>query len=159
ILISGLVSITLTPMLCARILQSEHGKKHNAFYRFSEGAFDRMHRLYDRSLRWSLAHRPFIFGIFLASFFASYGLFEIMQQDFLPSDDFGQLHGSIQTAVGTSFDQTMVYRKQVVDIVEKDPNISGIQSDEAGELDIALKPVSERKLSADQVAVELRAKL
>jgi HAE1 family hydrophobic/amphiphilic exporter-1 len=159
ILISGLVSITLTPMLCARILQSEHGKKHNAFYRVSEGVFNLVHRAYDRSLRWSLAHRPVIFGIFLASFFASYGLFEIMRQDFLPSDDYGELHGSVQTAVGTSFDQTMIYVKQVADIVEKDPNVSGIQSDESGELDIALKPLSERKLSADQVAVELRAKL
>src|SRR3954471_5288675 len=55
ILISGLISVTLTPMLCARILESEHGKKHNAFYRASEGAFNSMHRAYDRSLRWSLA--------------------------------------------------------------------------------------------------------
>jgi HAE1 family hydrophobic/amphiphilic exporter-1 len=93
ILISGLVSITLTPMLCARILRSEHGRRHNALYRLSEGAFNLTHRAYDRSLRWSLAHRPIIFGMFLASVFASYGLFEIMQQDFLPSDDYGQLHG------------------------------------------------------------------
>src|SRR5882672_1667895 len=67
ILVSGFVSVTLTPMLCARILQSEHGKRHNAFYRASEGAFNIMHRAYDRSLRWCLAHRPVIFAIFLAS--------------------------------------------------------------------------------------------
>jgi multidrug efflux pump subunit AcrB len=159
ILISGLVSVTLTPMLCARILQDERGKKHNAFYRASEGAFNLMHRGYDRSLRWSLAHRPIIFGVFVASFFASYGLFEIMQQDFLPSDDYGQLHGSVQMAVGTSFDQSIIYAKQVADIVQKDPNVSGVQYDEGGEMNIALKPLSGRKLSADQVAVELRAKL
>src|SRR5712671_308074 len=159
ILISGLISVTLTPMLCARILQSEHGKKHNAFYRASEGAFNLMHRAYDRSLRWSLAHRPIIFCIFLASFFASYGLFQIMQQDFLPSDDVGLLRGSVQTAVGTSFDQYLAYSRQVADIVEKDPNVSDVQSDESGELNIALKPLAVRKLSADQVAVELRAKL
>jgi hydrophobic/amphiphilic exporter-1 (mainly G- bacteria), HAE1 family len=159
ILISGLVSVTLTPMLCARILQSEHGKRHNALYNFSEKAFDRLHHAYDRSLRWSLAHRPVIFAIFIASFLGSYGLFEIMQQDFLPSDDFGQLHGSVQTAPGTSFDQYIVYVKQVADIVEKDPNVSDVQSDEVGELNIALKPLSLRALSADQVAIELRAKL
>jgi len=159
ILISGLISVTLTPMLCARILKSEHGKRHNAFYRFSEGAFNLMHRGYDRSLRWSLAHRPIIFGIFVASFFASYGLFEIMQQDFLPSDDYGQLGGSVQIAAGTSYDQTMIYVKQVADIIEKDSNVSGVQSDEAGELNIALRPLSERKLSADEVAAELRPKL
>ncbi len=159
ILISGLVSVTLTPMLCARFLQSERGKRHNAFYRFSENAFNRMHRVYDRSLRWSLAHRPIIFGIFVASFFASYGLFQIMQQDFLPSDDYGQLHGSVQTAVGTSFDQNIIYAKQVAEIVEKDPNVFSVQHDEVGEMNIALKPLSERKLSADEVAIELRARL
>ena len=93
------------------------------------------------------------------AFLPAYGLFQIMQQDFLPSDDYGQLHGSVQTAVGTSFDQYIIYVKQVADIIEKDPNVSGVQSDEVGELNIALKPLSERKLSADQVAVELRAKL
>ena len=159
ILISGLVSVTLTPMLCARILEDEHGKRHNAFYRWSESTFNAMLRAYGRSLRWSLAHRPVIFGIFVASFFASYGLFDIMQQDFLPSDDVGQLHGSVQTATGTSFDQYIIYVKQVADIVERDPNVSGVQSDESGELNVALKPLSARKLSADQVAAELRAKL
>ncbi|HXJ00595.1 MAG TPA: efflux RND transporter permease subunit [Micropepsaceae bacterium] len=159
IFISGFVSITLTPMLCARLLKSEHGKKHNAFYRLSEDGFNLLHRAYDRSLRWSLAHRPIIFGIFLASFAGSYGLFQIMQQDFLPSDDYGQLHGSVQTLPGTSFDQYVAYTREVAQIVEKDENISGVQWDEEGELNIALKPQGERKLSADQVAVELRAKL
>jgi hydrophobe/amphiphile efflux-1 (HAE1) family protein len=159
ILISGFVSVTLTPMLCARILESEHGKKHNAFYRLSENAFNAMHGAYDRSLRWSLTHRPIIFGIFVASFLASYGLFHIMQQDFLPSDDYGQLHGSIQTAVGTSFDQYLRYTKEVADIVKKDPNVARLQYDEQGEMNIALKPLTERKLSADAIAIELRAKL
>jgi len=118
-----------------------------------------MHRAYDRSLRWSLAHRPIIFSIFVASFFASYGLFQIMQQDFLPSDDAGLLHGSVQTAVGTSFDQYLAYSRQAADIVEKDPYVSDVQSDESGELNIALKPLAVRKLSADQIAAELRAKL
>jgi len=159
ILISGLVSVTLTPMLCARILRDERGRKHNAFYRASESAFKILHRGYDRSLRWSLAHRPIIFAIFLASFLGSYGLFQIMQQDFLPSDDFGQLHGNVQTAVGTSFDQYIHYVREVADIVQKDPNVAGVQSDEGGDMNIALKPLSERKLSADQIATELRAKL
>ncbi len=159
ILISGLISVTLTPMLCARILRDERGRKHNVFYRASESGFKILHRAYDRSLRWSLAHRPIIFAIFLGSFLGSYGLFQIMQQDFLPSDDVGQLHGSVQTAVGTSFDQYIIYVRQVADIVEKDPNVSGVQSDESGELNITLKPLSQRELSADQIATELRAKL
>ena len=159
ILISGLVSVTLTPMLCARLLRIERGEKHNRLYRLTEGAFDRLHRGYESSLRWSLAHRPVILTIFFASLAGSVGLFQIMQQDFLPSDDFGQLHGSTQTAVGTSFDQYAKYTRQVVQIIEKDPNVADVQSDEVGELNIALKPLAQRNLSADQVAVELRAKL
>jgi hydrophobe/amphiphile efflux-1 (HAE1) family protein len=159
ILISGLVSVTLTPMLCARILESESGRKHNLFYRASEQTFGAMHRGYERSLRWSLNHRPVILAVFVVSFAGSYGLFSIMPQDFLPSDDYGQLHGSIQTAPGTSFDQYVRYTRQAAQIVERDPNVSGVHSDESGELDIALKSLTQRSLSADEVAVELRAKL
>jgi hydrophobe/amphiphile efflux-1 (HAE1) family protein len=159
ILISGLVSITLTPMLCARVLKREQNDRHNALYRLSENGFNRLRDVYDRSLRWSMAHRPVIFGLFVASILASYGLFEIMPQDFLPSDDTGLLRGDVQTAVGTSFDQYIKYVKQVRDIIEKDPNVRGLQSDEGGSLNIALKPLSQRRLTADQVTRELRAKL
>ena len=90
ILISGLVSVTLTPMLCARVLKDEHGQKHNGFYRWSETSFNRvMSRpgIMSCSLRWSLSHRRFVLGIFFASIAASLLLFEIMPQDFLPSDE------------------------------------------------------------------------
>ncbi|MDE2492408.1 MAG: efflux RND transporter permease subunit [Alphaproteobacteria bacterium] len=159
ILISGLVSITLTPMLCAHILKPDLGQRTNALFRVSERAFDRMRDAYDRSLRWSMAHRPTVLGLFAASIVASFALFEIMPQDFLPSDDTGLLHGEVQTAVGTSFDQYIKYVKEVREIVEKDPNVTGLQSDESGSLNIALKPLSERALTADQVTRELRAKL
>jgi HAE1 family hydrophobic/amphiphilic exporter-1 len=159
ILISGLVSVTLTPMLCARILKDEHRQQHNVFYRWSEAAFNSMQGAYARSLRWSLAHSRIILAIFLFSIVGSVGLFEIMPQDFLPSDDTGQLRGNIQTAARTSFDQNIKYVKQVVDIIEKDPNVQGVQSDESGDMTLALKPLNRRKLSADQVVTELRRKL
>src|ERR1019366_1843594 len=82
ILFSGFISVTLTPMLCARILKDEHGQAHNAFYRWSENSFTRIHDGYRRSLGWSLAHRPVILGLFFVSVAASIGLFMIMQQDF-----------------------------------------------------------------------------
>ena len=159
IVISGLVSVTLTPMLCARVIRREQRELHSALYRWSENTFNRLRDLYDRSLRWSMGHRPVILGLFVASIVASYGLFEIMPQDFLPSDDIGLLRGDVQTAVGTSFDQYIKYVKLVRDIIEKDPNVSGLQSDESGKLSIALKPLSERQLTADQVTAELRTKL
>jgi HAE1 family hydrophobic/amphiphilic exporter-1 len=159
ILISGLVSITLTPMLCARILKSEQGRKHNVFYRASESVFNAIHRGYERTLRWSLNHRPVILLVFIASFVGSYSLYQVMQQDFLPSDDYGQLHGSVQTLPGTSFDQYVEYTRQVAEIVQNDQYVSDVQWDEEGELNIALKPFDQRKLNADEIANELRAKL
>jgi hydrophobe/amphiphile efflux-1 (HAE1) family protein len=159
VLISGLVSLTLTPMLCARVLRDEGGKRHNAFYQWSEKTFAGLQRVYDDSLRWSLNHRPLVLGIFVASVVASYGLFQIMPQDFLPSDDSGQLRGDVQTATGTSFDQNILYVRQVADVIEKDPNVFGLQADEGGSLTMALKPLSERRLSADEIAAELRTKL
>ncbi|HEY5084960.1 MAG TPA: efflux RND transporter permease subunit, partial [Rhizomicrobium sp.] len=96
ILISGFVSVTLTPMLCSRILKSEEGQAHNAFYRFSENTFNKIQNGYNWSLGWAVTHRPVILGLFFASILASVGLFMIMQEDFLPSDDQGRLTGQIQ---------------------------------------------------------------
>jgi HAE1 family hydrophobic/amphiphilic exporter-1 len=159
ILISGIVSVTLTPMLCDRLLKDEHGQKHNWFYRLSENTFNWMARTYDRSLRWSLAHKRVTISMFFATVVASYGLFTIMPQDFVPSDDSGQLYGNVQTNTGTAFDQNMLYVRQVLDIIEKDPNVEAVEGDDSGGLNISLKPLSERKLNADEVANELRRKL
>ena len=157
IIISGIVSVTLTPMLCARVLKHDE-EAHGALYRWSEAGFNWMRDTYDRTLRWSLAHRLVIVGVFVASIAASVGLFEIMPQDFLPSDDSGQLRGNVQTAIGTAFEEKIKYVRQVADIVEKDPNVGGLQAGDGGDLTIVLKPLSERRLSADQVANVLRAK-
>src|ERR1700735_3085794 len=100
---SGVISITLTPMLCAYLLKDEHDQAHNAFYRWSESAFNSIQNGYNRSLAWAMGHRLFILGVFFASVAASAGLFMISQQDFLPSDDQGRLTGQIQAANGTSF--------------------------------------------------------
>jgi multidrug efflux pump subunit AcrB len=159
ILISGFVSVTLTPMLCARVLKNERARNHGWIYRLNEAAFARMHGAYDRSLRWALRHRPVIFGVFVASILCSVGLFSIMQQDFLPSDDSGELRGNIQTQTGTSFEQQVAYTKRAMKIVQADPNVALVQGDEHGGMDIALKPLSQRDLSADEVAQELRPKL
>src|SRR5882724_5584139 len=122
IMISGLVSITLTPMLCARVLKDEKRERHGWIYQWNEATFLRLQNLYDRSLRWALHHRQVVLGVFVASVVASYALFTIMPQDFLPSDDAGLLRGSVQTATGTSFDQVSAYTRQVMKAVQNDPN-------------------------------------
>jgi HAE1 family hydrophobic/amphiphilic exporter-1 len=168
ILFSGLVSITLTPMLCARMLRDESHAKHNSFYRWSESTFDWVQQRYNRSLAWSVDHKPFIMALFAASIIASVVLFKIMPQDFLPPDDQGQLNASIQAANGTSFEKMVAYGQQVSRIVHADPNIAGAMLDvtssgagaNSANLNIMLKTLGEpRKLMADQVAAELRRKV
>jgi hydrophobe/amphiphile efflux-1 (HAE1) family protein len=165
---SGIVSITLTPMLCSRILRSEEGQAHNAFYRWSERTFNRMHSTYERSLKWSLEHRPTIFVLFLASLVAAIALFMILPQDFLPADDTSAIRGTTEAANGTSFDQMVRYQKQVAAIINADPNVIGAMSAASsgptqginqGFVFIHLKNRSERSLNADEVVRELNRKL
>ena len=181
IMFSGIISVTLTPMLCAYLLKDEHGQAHNAFYRWSENTFNALHNGYNRSLTWSLAHRPVILGVFFASIVASAGLFMTMQEDFLPSDDQGRLTGQIQAANGTSFTQMYTYLDEVGKVLDADPNVNnspvmmpsanGSAGSNQGLLRIVpLRPVSARAscpgfhlfpchMSADDVARELRTKL
>ena len=170
ILASGVVSVTLTPMLCARILKDEHGESHGFFYRLSENAFNATQDGYNRTLDWSLNHKPVIVVTFFATLAASAWLFMIMPQDFLPSDDVGRIQGTVQAANGTSFEQMTTYIQQIQRIVNADPNVEGAMSQidgnngDAGSNSarlqlIVLKPMSERKLNADEVIRELRPKL
>jgi HAE1 family hydrophobic/amphiphilic exporter-1 len=178
---SGIISITLTPMLCARILKDEHGQAHNGFYRASEAAFNWMLSTYDRTLSWALGHKRVIMGVFAGSIAASVLLFWQMPQDFLPSDDVGRINGQIQAANGTSFDQMERYITQARQIVESDPNVESVNSQMGGPNGtagtnfaglnlIVLKPMDQRQscpgvnllpchLSADQVIAEMRRKL
>jgi hydrophobe/amphiphile efflux-1 (HAE1) family protein len=167
IFFSGLVSLTLTPMLCARVLKDERSERHGRFYRLSESVFQKSLEAYNRSLRWSLAHKRIILGLFAASVVASAGLYMVMPEDFLPSDDEGTVDISIQAANGTSYDRMVAYTKKVADIVNADPNATGafarLFSSGAGangsNVGVMLKPYADRALSADGVVRELRRKL
>jgi len=167
ILFSGVVSITLTPMLCARLLRDEHSQSQNRFYRWSEDAFNRLQGAYDRSLRWAIGHGRFILGVFFASLVASVVLIMVMQQDFLPSDDTGRLQANMQAANGTSYAQMAKYTRQVAAIVGKDPDVAGVLAQMDGAngsagtnqsrlMMISLKPLSERHSTPDQIIRRLR---
>ena len=151
ILFSGVVSVTLTPMLCARFLKNEHSKKHNAFYEWCEISFNRIQEGYDRTLRWSMDNKPIILGIFALSIVTSIGLFEVMPLDFLPSDDVGQLQANLLANDGTSYDKMVAYTQYVTKIIDDDPNVYGTNSRVGGsglgsagaytsQLNIELKP-------------------
>jgi HAE1 family hydrophobic/amphiphilic exporter-1 len=167
IFFSGVVSVTLTPMLCARILKPESGQKHGWWFRWSGQALDYLRDRYEQSLAWSLNHRLVIVGAFAVCVAGSAILFKAMPQDFLPSDDTNMLRVSIQAASGTSYDHMVDYAQRVGDIINHDPNALGamvrVGSDGAGassaDITVMLKPIDQRKLNADAVARELRGKL
>ena len=169
IVFSGLVSVTLTPMLCSRMLRKETGLHGSALYRWSEAFFETMLAGYRRSLIWSLRHHRAIFGVFLLSIVATVGLFKIMPSEFLPSADNSRLIGFTKAQNGTSFEQMKRYQMQAAKIIWADPNVHGAMSSvgaggpsgggNSGIIFMHLKPPGERSLSADEVANELRRKL
>jgi HAE1 family hydrophobic/amphiphilic exporter-1 len=171
IVFSGIVSITLTPMLCSRILRShrEDREGHGGFYRASERAFDMVQKAYERSLVWTMAHKPLIVGVFAMSLLGTIVLFEIIPEDFLPSDDTSQLVAFTEASDRTSFEQMKAYQQQAAAIMQRDPNVQGFMSSvgaggsrtgtNTGTLFTTLKPIGQRDLTADQVIQELRPKL
>ena len=171
ILISGIVSVTLTPMLCSRIIKSreqESHTKHNAFYKFSEHAFDSLQSSYATSLHWAMTHRKTIFGVFLASLACTVFAFRVIPQDFLPSTDNGSMFGFTRGANGTSFLEMLRYQKQAEQVVLANPNVESLMSQAGaglsnsynnGQLRIKLKPRSERSASVDEVMQQLRGPL
>ncbi|HEX5281426.1 MAG TPA: efflux RND transporter permease subunit [Micropepsaceae bacterium] len=170
IVVSGLVSITLTPMLCSRMLTDageEAKKRRGAFYRLTESGFNHLRDGYERSLRWSLNHKAAILGLFAASIVATVVLFRALPEDFLPSDDIGQLTANTEGANGISFAEMMRHQMQAAQILWSDPNVSGAMTAvgsggarsgvNQGTFRIALKPRAQR-LSIDGVMAELRRK-
>jgi multidrug efflux pump subunit AcrB len=170
IIVSGIVSVTLTPMLCSRLLKSsahERETRHGGIYRLSEAGFNILQRGYERSLDWSLLHRGFVLVLFFLSLAATVYFFRIMPADFLPSDDIGQLTANTEGANGISFDEMRRHQNEAARIVWSDPNVLGAMSSvgsggarggsNQGSLRITLKPRSER-LPVDGVMTELRRK-
>jgi HAE1 family hydrophobic/amphiphilic exporter-1 len=171
VVFSGIVSITLTPMLCSRILKPHKagGDQHGGFYRASERAFDIVQTGYERSLHWTMNHKPLMFGVFLASLLGTIVLFEVIPEDFLPADDTSQIVAFTEASDRTSFQQMVKYQQELTPIVAQDPNVSGFMSSvgaggsrsgtNTGTIFTTLKPISDRDLSADQIIQELRPKL
>jgi HAE1 family hydrophobic/amphiphilic exporter-1 len=168
ILVSGVVSLTLTPMLCSRFLRPHTNERHGRFYMVLEKFFDDLLKGYERSLQWVLKHRVVTLGITAALFVATIFLFYIMPKGFLPTEDTGQIFAITEAQQGISFDDMKKHQQEIVDIIAQDPNIEAFMSSigaggpnaaaNAGRIFMRLKPRSQRKLSADQIIQELRAK-
>ena len=169
VLISGFVSLTLTPMMCSRILKPHRAdQRHGRIYMAFERGFDAWKRAYDVSLRWTLDHRFAVLMTFLAICVVTIGLFWRAPKGFLPSEDSGQLFCFVEGSQDASFEAMSELQSSVAEIIRNDPNVDAAMSFvgasgqspslNRGRITITLKPFKQRK-PADQVVRELRPKL
>ena len=169
VLISGFISLSLTPMLCSLFLRPETGRRHGRIYMISERFFQRLLNAYEKSLTWVLKHRLatlIVSFIFLAT---TIYLYIIIPKGFLPSEDTGRVIGATEAAQGISFESMAKHQIKVAGIVKSDSNVDIVMasigasgsnvSPNAGNMLIRLKPRNERQVSADQFIQELRPKL
>ena len=169
ILVSGFVSLTLTPMLCSRFLRPPAEAHHGRIYALTERFFQGMLSTYRWTLERCLAHRPAVMAVAGLTLVATGVLFYVVPKGFIPSEDTGQIIGFTEASQDISFDSMVRHQQEVAAIVRQDPNIESFMSSvgaggasdtqNTGRLGIMLKPRSERKLSADEIIQELRPKL
>ncbi|MEZ5391394.1 MAG: efflux RND transporter permease subunit [Bryobacterales bacterium] len=169
ILVSGVVSLTLTPMLCSRFLKGQHDESHGFLFNLFERFFDGMLRMYDITLRAVLRHR---FATLMVSFViiaASVWLLLLIPKGFLPTEDTSQMFAITEAQQGISFDDMKRHQLEVADFFAKDPNVetffSGMgggrsaSAGNQGRLYLHLKPRSEREKSVDELIEQWRPEL
>ena len=169
ILVSGLVSLTLTPMLASRYLSHQKDAKHNRLYWLFERFFDALLNGYRAGLDWSLAHPRLILATFFVTLIASVALYREIPKDFLPSGDSGQILAYTEGAPDASFASMVERQRKVAAIAAKDPNIATFMSvvgaggsritANSGIMLFRLKPRAERKMNPDEIIQALRPKL
>jgi HAE1 family hydrophobic/amphiphilic exporter-1 len=170
VLASGVISLTLTPMLCSRFLKAAGNRQPGRFYVASERFFRWMIRGYKRGLTWFLGHRRGTM-LFLAVVMAlTFWLFKIVPKGFIPSEDRAQIFALTEAAEDISWDSMQRHQQALAEIVSRDPNVESFMSSagaragsitgsNSGVLFIRLKPRSERRLTVDEIIEELRPKL
>lgn len=165
VLISGVISLTLTPMLCSRWLKREEDVEHGRLYLLSERAFHGLLHIYERSLLFVLRHKFATFSINLVLVAATAYLFVLIPKDFLPPEDIGSIMGSTEAAEDTSFNEMVKLQISVRDTIRKNPHVENVMSgvggfggQNTGFMFLRLKEADQRP-SAEIVLRQLRAQL
>jgi multidrug efflux pump len=164
--VSLVVSLTTTPTMCAKFLKPMGEERHGRLYRFSQAIFDRVLAVYEIALRWVLRHQPLTLAVTVLTACLSVFLYVKVPKGFFPQQDTGRISGSVQAAQDISFTSMSSKMRQFVRIVMQDPAVDtivgfagGNTSANQGRMFISLKPLNERKVSADLVIARLRRKL
>ena len=177
ILISLVISLTTTPLMCAWLLGREHDERIGAqpwrLRRSFERGLKRLHSSYERSLAWSLDHGPLMLMILLGTIALNGYLYVVIPKGFFPQQDTGQLRGNIRGDASSSFQLMKSKLQQVVAIIQRDPDVATVVGTVGGgggggppggggasaNLNIALKPLAIRPTSADRIIARLRPRL
>ncbi len=162
ILVSGFVSLTLTPMLSSRFLRPQQGAKHGKLYAASERVYDRALHGYERSLEVVMRHKGATMAFSALILAGTVFLFVVVPKGFLPSEDAGRISVGTEAAEGISFDNMVKHQEEAAAIIMKDPNVQDFMSfvggGNQGRMFMHLKPRGER-LGVEQVMQELGRKL
>ena len=169
ILVSGIVSLTLTPMLASRYLRHTAPEGHGAVFMAFERFFAAMSAGYERSLGWTMARPRWVMASFVLTLAATTALYLVVSKDFLPSGDTGQIFASTEGPQDISFDAMVERQRKLADILTADPAVNRLVSIvgasgsrptvNTGTLIINLKPLNERSESAAEIIARLRPKL
>jgi HAE1 family hydrophobic/amphiphilic exporter-1 len=175
ILVSGFVSLSLTPMLCSRFLRPVDHAQQSRLYQASEAVFGWILNLYDRSLKTVLKYHRTTMILSVVMLLVTVGLFAVVPKGFIPSEDRGQIIGITQAAQDASFDSLVRHQQEVAALIRQNPNVEAVNSNigagssasgsgaavasNSGSLFIRLTPRSQRHASADEIIQELRSQL
>jgi len=169
IMVSLVVSLTTTPMMCAMLLKPEKSYTHHWLYRTSERAFNWMRDRYDVTLRWALRHSRFMLGVTVATFIVNICLFFVVPKGFFPETDTGRIRGTIQAEQDISFQAMKAKLATVVNTIKEDPDVEYVAGFTGGgrggsaantaSMFITLKPFEQRKSSLSELMSRLRKKL
>jgi multidrug efflux pump len=165
ILVSLVVSLTTTPMMCARVLRPASEEHPGRLSRFVERQFARLLQGYDRTLRWALAHRPLMLGVLIGTLALNVYLWAAVPKGFMPQQDTGRLQGNLVADQSISFQAMRQKLENFVTIVRADPAVDHVVAFTGGGqrngafFFVILKPIAVRKISADLVIGRLRRAL